>query len=192
MKYAYADPPYLGCGQRLYGVHHPDAADWDNPAEHQRLIDRLVAEYPDGWAMSLHTPSLATILPMCPDDVRVCAWVKPFAVFKPNVNPGYCWEPVILRGGRTKRDRTEPTVRDYLAEPIALKKRLPGAKPLGFCMWILDLLGYRNGDTLDDLFPGTDAMGDAVETRQSQLDLWSDVYTQPEIEAMSCILRDEP
>lgn len=179
--YAYADPPYLGYGDKLYSAHHPDAADWDDPDTHRHLIDRLVDNYPDGWALSLHTPSLATILPMCPNDVRVCAWVKPFAAFKPNVNPGYCWEPVILRGGRTKRARTEPTVRDFLAEPIALKKGLPGAKPLGFCLWILDLLGYQTGDTIDDLFPGTGSMGHALARRDSHQTLWPRTDTQTEM-----------
>ena len=30
MRFAYADPPYLGCG-KLYVSHHPDARDWDDP-----------------------------------------------------------------------------------------------------------------------------------------------------------------
>ena len=77
MKFAYADPPYLGCGS-LYAKHHPEAKVWDKPETHRQLIERLVDEYPDGWALSLHSPSLWTLLPMCPEDVRVAAWVKPF------------------------------------------------------------------------------------------------------------------
>ncbi len=30
MRFAYADPPYLGCG-KLYAEHHPHALDWDDP-----------------------------------------------------------------------------------------------------------------------------------------------------------------
>lgn len=170
--YAYADPPYLGCG-KLYAKHHPDAMIWDDPEQHRNLIGRLVDEYPDGWALSLNSTTLHTILPMCPADVRVCAWVKPFAVFKPNVNPGYCWEPVIVRGGRTSRHRNEPTVRDYLAEPITLRKGLPGAKPLTFCLWVLDLLGFRDGDIMDDLFPGTGVMAEAVQQHLSRFDFYA-------------------
>ena len=113
MKFAYADPPYLGQGRRIYGDLHEDAADCDKTDWHQALIDRLCTEFPDGWALSLSAPSLRTILNMCPDDVRVGAWVKPFAAFKKNVTRAYAWEPVILRGGRPI-PATEPTVRDWL------------------------------------------------------------------------------
>lgn len=41
MKAAYADPPYLGCGQRHYGTLHNDAAKYDTPEAHKALIDRL-------------------------------------------------------------------------------------------------------------------------------------------------------
>lgn len=166
MRFAYADPPYLGQGQRLYGEYHVDAADYDHPDTHRELVDRLCDEYPDGWALSLSSPSLHTILPMCPEDVRVGAWVKPFAVFKPGVQPGYCWEPVIYRGGRWavmdfEERREYDTVRDFVIEPIRIKKgvkMLPGAKPVAFSRWVFDLLGARKGDTLDDLFPGTGAV----------------------------------
>jgi hypothetical protein len=108
MRFAYADPPYLGLAAKFYGHLHADAADYDKPETHQALIDRLCAEF-DGWALSLHTPSLRAILPMCPPDVRVMAWVKPFASFKPGVGVAYAWEPIIVRGGR-RRTRKQQTV----------------------------------------------------------------------------------
>lgn len=97
---------------------------------------------------------------MCPDDCRVAAWVKPFAAFKVGVNPGYCWEPVIWRGGRTKRARSKDTVRDYHSEVITLSRGVPGAKPPGFVKWIVDLLGadVKLNDTIIDLFHGSGAM----------------------------------
>ena len=152
MRFAYADPPYLGMGKRY--KEHPDSMVWDDPKRHQQLINELSEGFPDGWAMSLSSPSLRTLLPMCPEDVRVMAWVKPFAVFKPNVNPAYAWEPVIVRGGR-KRGRDIPTVRDWVSANIALKKGLVGAKPPSFCDWIFDVLGMQAGDQLNDLFSGT-------------------------------------
>jgi hypothetical protein len=157
MRFAYADPPYLGQGAKHYG-DHPKAWIWDSPQAHFDLIQRLVADFPDGWALSASSPSLRILLPHCPEDVRVAAWVKPFAVFKPGVNPAYAWEPVIFRGGR-KRDRTESTVRDWVSANITLRKGLPGAKPPEFCRWVLALLGFQEGDEIVDLFPGSGVMG---------------------------------
>jgi len=159
VKFAYADPPYLGCG-KLYAEHHPDAVVWDDPASHRDLIARLVSDFPDGWLMSLSSPSLKTILPMCPDDCRVSAWVKPFAVFKPNVGVAYAWEPVIWRGGR-KRTREQDTVRDWVSANITLRRGLTGAKPRDFCRWIFEILNIQPGDDFVDLFPGTGAVMDA-------------------------------
>jgi hypothetical protein len=159
VKFAYADPPYLGQGKKLYGKHHDEAHVWDDPQTHQELIDRLVDEFPDGWAMSASSGSLRTLLPMCPDDVRVASWVKPFAIFKPNVGLAYAWEPVILRGGR-KIPRDQKTVRDWVAENITLKKGLTGAKPPRFCEWVFSMLNAQPGDELVDIFPGTGVVGE--------------------------------
>jgi hypothetical protein len=152
MIFAYADPPYVGQGKR-----YVERTEVDQCA----LVARLVADYPDGWALSLSSTSLQEILAYCPDDVRVGAWAKPFAIYKPNVNPAYAWEPVIFRGGR-KRDRTEVTVRDWFKHNVTLKTGLVGAKPLVFCHWILSLLNFQLGDRLDDLYPGTKTMDIAV------------------------------
>jgi hypothetical protein len=172
MRLAYADPPYLGCCG-LYGHRHdlgpwvtrkgddytPEYSGcWDDLETHRLLIDHLHYEFPDGWAFSASTPSLWDLMPFCPRGARLAPWNKPFAIFKPNVNPGYCWEAVIFYGGRKKRDRSEATVRDFLIANITLKKGLTGVKPPEFNQWILDLLGYREGDELVDLFPGKGGM----------------------------------
>ena len=156
MKFACADPPYLNCG-KLYAGNHPDALIWNDLATHGGLINQLCHDYPDGWAMSLSSPSLKKILPLCPDDCRVSAWVKPFAIFKPNVNPAYGWEPVIWRGGR-KRTRQQDTARDWVSANITLKRGLTGAKPRDFCRWVFEILNIQSGDEFDDMFPGTGAV----------------------------------
>ncbi|KKM95084.1 hypothetical protein LCGC14_1191850 [marine sediment metagenome] len=143
MKVAYADPPYIGQAKR-----YPEKQEVD----HTKLIKHLNTY--DAWALSASSPSLKIILPMCPDDVRIAAWVKPFCSFKPNVNPAYAWEPIIFRGAR-KRSRDIPTVRDWVSVNITLKKGLVGAKPKEFCFWLFNLLGLNKDDTLDDLYPGT-------------------------------------
>ena len=161
MKFAYADPPYLGMGARMYGKLHPEAAEWDKIETHAALIARLSVEF-DAWALSLSSVSLRSILPLCPEGVRIGAWVKPFCSFKINVNPAYAWEPIIFRGGR-KRDRWEPKVRDYVACEITLKRSYPGAKPAPVCWWIFDFLGAEPEDEFHDLFPGSGAVQKAWE-----------------------------
>lgn len=155
MKIAYADPPYLGQAKKHYSAD-PNCAEVD----HAELIARLELEYPDGWALSLSSPSLKTILPMCPARARVMPWVKPFCSFKPNVNPAYAWEPVIIVGGRP-RTREQETIRDWISANITLKKGLSGAKPPEFCYWLFDVLNLQEFDDLIDLYPGTGAVGNA-------------------------------
>jgi hypothetical protein len=166
MHFAYADPPYLG--QARHYREHPEATVWDDPETHRQLIARLEDEYPDGWALSCSTPSLEVLLPMCPG-VRIGAWVKPFCVFKKGVRPAYAWEPVLYRGGRNKNHPPPPkggkatTPKDFVSANITLRKGLTGAKPEVFCRWVIDVLGYRPGDRLDDLFPGSGVMTSVLE-----------------------------
>ena len=164
MKFAYADPPYVGQAKR----HYSKEDSYDGEVDHAALISRLVSDYPDGWALSCSSPSLRGLLALCPDDVRVMAWVKPFASFKPNVNPAYVWEPVIVQGGR-RRTRKEKTVRDWVSANITLKKGLSGVKPVGFCYWLFEVLNIQPEDTLDDLFPGTRAVTKALEAWRARL-----------------------
>lgn len=168
MNVAYADPPYLGCCALYSHEHGDNGRCWDSPLTHGALITRLLTEFPDGWALSCHEPSLRTMLNFCPSDVRVSPWVKPFAVFKPNVNPAYAWEPVIWRGGRQKRGREEPTVRDWVSCEITLKKGLTGAKPEPFVWWLFALLGLQEHDTVTDIFPGTGVVGRTWERYKRQ------------------------
>lgn len=167
MRFAYADPPYLGQGKRWYGKHHPEAAIWDDPATHVELVERLVDEYPDGWALCLSTPSLQLYLPACPPDVRIAAWVKTWHQILPTTTQ-YAWEPVIWRGGRPDA-RRKPLIRDWHSSSSAGNpshgKTLVGAKPHDFNQWVLDLLNYQDGDELDDLFPGTGGMSLALNSR---------------------------
>lgn len=159
MKFAYADPPYPGQAQRHYADEAAADGRTAREVNHALLIRHLCDEYPDGWALSTSSPALQFVLSLCPDDVRVGAWVKPFAVFRPNVNPAYAWEPVIFRGGRQPRSRDEPTVRDWVSANITMQRGVPGAKPTGFCLWLLGLMGAEFGDEMHDIFPGSGAVG---------------------------------
>jgi len=163
VRAAFADPPYLGCGAKHYGALHADAADYDSEATHRSLIERLCDEY-DCWALSLHEPSLRVLLPMCPPDVRGGAWVKSFASFKANVTRAWTWEPVIFSFVRARpRTREQATWRDFVSEPITMRRGFPGAKPDAFCFWIFEGLNLEPDDDFTDVFPGSGAVGRAWE-----------------------------
>lgn len=161
MRFAYADPPYIGQAKKHYGKQ----ATYAGEVNHSQLLDSLAAY--DGWALSCSTPSLRILLPMAPSDARVAAWVKPFASFKPGVNPAFAWEPVMFYGAR-KRGREAPTVRDWVSAPIALRRGLSGVKPEAFCFWLFDLLGIEAGDEFVDLFPGSGAVTKALDSWKRQ------------------------
>jgi hypothetical protein len=180
MRFAYADPPYLGCC-KLYKHYHPDGKCWDEIATHHDLITHLVNAFPDGWALSATSVSLRSLLPLCPEDVRVAAWAKSFCAFKKGVRPAYAWEPVIFWRGRNPnagyrhlpplKGGVQVTPKDFIVEPITLRKGLTGAKPDRVCHWILDLLGFQADDSCVDLFPGTGIMGSVTQERNSMLPL---------------------
>lgn len=157
-RIAYADPPYVGQARKHYGR---DARE----VNHGLLIAHL--EEFDAWALSLSSPSLTEILPLCPDGIRVGAWVKPFASFKPGVDPAYAWEPVIFKTARAW-SRGRATCRDWISSPITMKRGTHGAKPLVFCFWLFELLGAEPEDEFFDLFPGSGAVGKAWEQWTTQ------------------------
>lgn len=160
MNFAYADPPYPGQAKRLYGGH----PDYGGEVDHEDLVARLVAGWPDGWALSTGAKWLREILLLCPEDVRVLAWAKTRTpIFRLRVQ--YTWEPVILHGGRPY-DGGPRTVRDSLVchpQGRMFKPKEPGdvigRKPPQFCRWVFECLGAEPGDTLDDIYPGSGAVG---------------------------------
>lgn len=166
MKAAYADPPYLGCSRKHYG-DHPEHAIYDTVEGHKALIERLTTDY-ERWALSCTSGNLRTLLPICPEDVRVMAWIKPFAAFKKGVNPAYVWEPVIVRAPMLPCGPGILTTRDYVVASITLRRGTCGAKPEEFCRWLFTVLGLRPGDELDDLFPGSGAVTRAWKTFLAQ------------------------
>jgi len=158
VRFAYADPPYMNCGARYYG--HPE---WDEQQTHLDLIDKLTREYPDGWALSTRSVDLRWQLPACPDDVLVAAWTKPFSgSARKGVRIYRVWEPVVYRTMRRNTNVGQRT-RDALVTNPTRMLGFVGAKPPAFNRWILDLLGYVEGDEMHDLFPGTDGMSREME-----------------------------
>jgi hypothetical protein len=149
MRLAYADPPYPGNAEKVYG-EHPDFA---GEVDHVDLIGRLVGY--DGWALSTSARALRELLPLCPAEVRVLAWIKHTV--------DVAWEPVLVRSARPVRDhrvylrdwiRVEPDAYQWRAQPAGY---VTGQKPAPFCRWLFQWLGAQPGgdDTLDDLYPGS-------------------------------------
>ena len=85
LRMAYADPPYVGLAKK----HYADHADYAGEVDHVALIARLERDYPDGWSLSASSVSLRYLLPLCPEAVRVVAWIKPFGAYKRNVRVAY-------------------------------------------------------------------------------------------------------
>lgn len=167
VRIAYADPPYPGCAH-LYRDH----PDFDGEVDHHQLVASLLLDY-DGFALHTSSVALGKIMSYIPphDDVRVMAWVKPFAAFKKNVSVAYAWEPVLVKACRKPVVKPGMTYRDWIAEPITLQRGLTGAKPDAVCRWIFEVLGMEPEDELVDLFPGTGAVTAAWESwsRQTRL-----------------------
>jgi hypothetical protein len=165
MRFAYADPPYPGFAH-LY-ADHPD---YGGEVDHAALIARLVADYPDGWALSTSSKTLRQVLALIPPavDVRLGAWTKPMPPRK-GLRARCAWEPVIFCGGRPT-EAYDLLDWVYAATPRAYPGHVIGAKPSQFAWWVFRCLGARQGDQLDDLFPGSGAIARAWGRYQSAVD----------------------
>lgn len=156
MRLSYADPPYPGRAH-LY-KDHPDYA---GEVDHHALIEKLMGGY-DGWALSTSAEALRDLLPLCPPEARVLAWVKHTVTVS--------WEPLIVVSARKPvgvRDwvQVEPDSYQWREKPAGY---VIGQKPKPFCMWMFQWLGADPGDSFDDLFPGSGQVGAAWVEWQAQ------------------------
>lgn len=168
MRIGYADPPYPGCAHMYRD--HPDYA---GEVDHAALVARLESEF-DGWILHTHVPGLRMmererILPE--DGIRIGVWAKTFAAFKRNVPVAHAYEPVIIKAARKPVVAKDMVYRDWIAEPITMKRGLTGAKPEKVCHWAFAVAGAEKGDELHDLFPGTGAVTDAWATWRTQVEM---------------------
>ena len=185
MKLVIADPPYppfVGSGgrknraSRWYGYgqrstkdkpsdRHPDAAEWDSPARHRRLLEELT-DTADGWAIATSPDGLAAYGTL-PVGTRIMVWVKPNAIpgahrLRSNWEPVILYPPVGRRSNRTPRGimsdvHTAPYPRGFI-----------GAKPESWTHWILDAFLFdRQSDEVIDMFPGSGRVSAAVDTYPS-------------------------
>ena len=172
MRFAYADPPYPGMARRCYGDHPEYAGEVD----HRHLLDRLEGDYPDGWALSTSPKTLFDVAGYLAErelqwwvDYRVGVWTRPAQNAKAR-RAVSAWEPVIFRGGRERPDGA-PKLLDWIhaAQPREwptsgagrVTGRVTGIKPSAFSVWVFRSLGALPIDELDDVYPGSGAVGEA-------------------------------
>ncbi len=156
LRLAYADPPYPGMAY-LYQEK--------TEVDHVELLAQL-GEY-DGWALSTDERSLAFVLSLCPPKTRVCAWAK-LSCPPLRPNPYAAWEPVLVKPARIEPVLTGSAFRSAITTDKTRRGVLVGSKPREFCEWVFRCIGATADDTLDDLFPGTGAVGEAWESYRNQ------------------------
>ncbi len=151
--FAYADPPYIGKAR-----YYPEKREVD----HAALIRRLRTEYPDGWALSTSSEALLEVWSICPE-AKLRIWVKVPMKVK-SYSPAVSFEALLIAGGRMLGAGVAQDLEDslvYRGRHRAFPGAMMGMKPPAFAEWMFRLLGARRGDTLDDLFPGSGAIGEA-------------------------------
>ena len=154
MRFAYADPPYPGRAH-----YYSERTEVD----HQALVERLVADFPDGWALSTSAEALQHVLALCPGGVRVCAWQRAVRPARSR-RPISAWERLVVHGGRELALDEPQAVRDALAYGGRFRGfpgAITGMKPPQFAVWMFRQLGAHAGDELVDLYPGSGAIGEA-------------------------------
>lgn len=163
LRLGYADPPYPGLAH--YYRHHPDYA---GEVDHVALVASLSAEF-DGWALSTSARALPAVLGMCVGlDVAVAAWFRGSRPARSR-RPLPAWEPVIYHRARRAHVSSQPgdDALVHVSRPRTTDpSRVIGSKPAAFCSWMFGLLGAREGDSFDDLYPGSGGVRRAWE-------LWS-------------------
>lgn len=154
MRFGYADPPYPGLAH-----YYAEKTEVD----HAELVERLMREFPDGWALSTSSVALGRVLRLCPEETRVCAWVRPVRPTR-SARALQAWEPLLVWGGRPLPTNVTQDLRDVciaLGRHRAFPGALVGMKPPAFSEWMFRQLGARIGDELVDLFPGSGAVTEA-------------------------------
>jgi len=147
---AYADPPYPGTASRYAGGREVN-------------LELLVAYLRtfDGWALSTSASALRDVWNLAPE-ARCAAWSKTFAA-NGFSRVRWSWEPVLFV---TDRRGLEPGERSTVWDSLVCASdcahgwrevagKPGGAKPERFVRWLLELLDYRPGDRLVDVFPGS-------------------------------------
>ncbi len=151
-----ADPPYPKLARKYYR----DEPTFGGEVDHGELVERLVSEFPDGWALCTSGAALPDVIRLCPRGVRVAIWVKGSRSCV-SYRARSAYEPVILWGGRAHKMEIDEELDDVLTwggRQPSHPGALVGMKSAPFCEWLFRQLGLLRGDELADLFPGSGAV----------------------------------
>lgn len=155
-RLAYADPPYPGLAHYYRG-----RPDYGGEVDHRELVSRL--QQFDGWALSTSARALPRVLRLFEVDPLVAIWDRgPRKV--DSYSAAISWEPLIYKPARRVFRRAAEALPDLLrheARPARSRgeARCIGAKPPAFSVWMFQLIGAEPGDELEDLYPGSGAVG---------------------------------
>jgi len=134
--------------------------------DHDHLVEMLVRNFPDGWALSTSSKTLLDVAAIVQAhvrptgrDARVCSWHKGW-------RPGAsmfardAWEPLIVVGGRPLDLKGSDDITNTISVHTNSRQRsmptaMVGMKTGEWCEWMFRQLGALRGDTLVDLFPGS-------------------------------------
>ena len=178
LRMAIADPPYLGTAKRFYAKEgeayekgleyksngNDDAHLWDDVEAHKELLESLQDNF-DSFAIAMNVHSLPIYLkkvkPSSDSGFRVCSWIKTnSAPSGSRIRNG--WEAVLIYNHPTRRSQQSGTrTRDYLIAN-APREGFIGQKPYEWTEWVLELLGYKEGDGIADLFIGSGSVTSAL------------------------------
>lgn len=175
MQLAIADPPYLGRARRWYGDgrghaagrgradEHVEAPRWDTVEAHEELVDELEQRY-DGWAIAMAPDSLSVYLAVAPAEARVAVWSRGNAV-PTGSRVRALWEPALVRVPDARAAHGAGAGVDDVLTAGIRPGGFAGRKPEQWTHWVLTMLGYDPAvDDVEDLFPGSGAVSDAIAT----------------------------
>lgn len=139
---------------------HKNSAYWDTPDAHLGLLAQL-EEAADGWAVAMSPDSLPLYLAHSPVDARIAVWAKGNGI-PSGSRVRNTWEPVLFKIPKGRSAHGAGTATDNLLT-AGVAGGFAGRKPEAWTHWVLDMLGYDPAeDAIDDLFPGTGAVAEAV------------------------------
>jgi hypothetical protein len=158
-RFGFADPPYPGLSRKYYGKEVTFAGEVD----HRELIERMLAEFPDGWALCTSAKALRAVWLQCPPETRLSIFNRGSRACV-SYHARSAYEAVLIYGGRERKMEPSEVLDDVLTwggRQHSHPDALVGMKPAPFCEWVFRQLGAQRGDELVDIFPGSGAVSRA-------------------------------